>query len=136
MNDWVNPTGGRIRGQDPQGDGRYGAPRGNRTHTGTDYIGVPGQLVYAVIGGCIDRIGRVYSDDVMYRYVAITSGNKEVRELYVLPNEMIVVGRSIVVGQEIGTLQALHPRYRGIINHVHVDIRIDDNLVNPEDFIL
>ena len=132
----INPTGGRVRGHDVQGEGRYGAPRGNRTHTGTDYIGIPGQFVYACIDGRINRIGRVYSDSVEYRYVAITSGNKEVRHLYVAPDEMVMIGREVVGGQIIGTLQALHPRYRGISNHIHIDIKIDGTFVNPEDFIL
>ena len=133
----INPTGGRIRGHDVQGEGRYGAPRGNgKTHIGRDYIGVPGQLVYAVINGRIDRIGRVYSDSAEYRYVAITSGNQEVRHLYVAPDEMVVIGRDVVEGQIIGTLQALHPRYRGITNHVHIDIKIDGQFVDPGDFIL
>jgi len=133
----INPTGGKVRGHDVQGDGRYGAPRGSgKTHTGTDYIGIPGQIVYAVVSGLIDRIGRVYSDSAMYRYIAITSDNREVRHLYVEPDDMVIVGRNVGAGQVIGTLQALHPRYRGIINHVHIDIKIDGNFVNPEDFIL
>ena len=134
---WVNPTGLAVRGTDPMGNGAYGAPRGEREHKGTDYLGVPGQTVLWVCDGKVVKIGYPYSDDLRFRYVAFkTSEGHYVRQMYVNPDEWAVVGNEIIVGREAGTLQALHGRYPQIKNHCHIDIKLDGQFIDPETVIV
>ena len=106
------------RGVDIFGSGDFGAPRGDRVHTGTDFRCV----VVAPVAGEVTKIGYPYSDDLSYRYVQITdSDGYDVRCFYVDPS--VQVGDRVVVGTEIGTMQSLQGRYPGIIDHVHVEVR-------------
>jgi hypothetical protein len=133
---WCNPTGGQVRATDRWGAGNFGASRGDRKHTGTDYCGVPGQAVCFVCDGVIEKNGYVYPDDLSYRYVAIrTNRGHLVRHLYVEPGPLTRVGRTVTAGEHAGILQALHPRYENITNHVHVDVLIDGEYLNPEEII-
>jgi len=50
-----NPTGKGIRGTDKHGSGWFGASRGNRIHTGADFICVPGQDISAPFDGKMGR---------------------------------------------------------------------------------
>ena len=43
---------------------------------------------------------------------------------------------TLLVGEEIGTLQALHGRYPQITNHCHIDISLDGQFINPESLIV
>jgi len=130
---WVNPTGLAVRGTDPMGSGEFGASRGDRAHKGTDYTGIPGQVILAVCTGEVVKIGHVYGDDLSFRYIALKSEEgHHVRHLYVKPSAVIAVGVQVIAGEEIGTLQALHGRYPQITNHCHIDIKLDGVWVNPE----
>lgn len=134
---WVNPTGGRVRGDDPMGNGAFGAPRGDREHKGTDYTGIPGQIILAVCTGEVVKVGHVYPDDLSFRYIAVKSDEgHHVRHLYVKPSGVIAVGVQVLVGEEIGTLQALHGRYPQITNHCHIDIKLDGQYIDPETVIV
>nr|VFJ50505.1 MAG: Peptidase family M23 [Candidatus Kentron sp. DK] len=133
---WSNPTGGKVRGDDRWGGGRFDSPRGNRPHEATDYVAEPGQNVVAVTGGKIDKIGYAYGDDLSYRYVRISTPDGYVaRQLYVNPAEGIVPGAQVTAGQVIGISQALGSRYPGITEHVHVDITRNGAPVNPTTLI-
>ena len=133
---WVNPTGGRVRGKDPRGNGGFGAARVDRQHMGTDYSGVPGQTVIWVCSGEVVKIGYPYSDDLRFRYVAFkTDEGHYVRQLYVKPFREITIGMPVKVGWDAGILQALHGRYQSITNHCHVDIQLDGQYIDPEHLI-
>ena len=136
---WVNPTGGNVRGCDPKwGCGDFGARRtginGTYPHEGADYTAQPGQSVGSVVDGTVSRLGYPYGDSKYYRYVEITSPNGEVvKHMYVGPG--VSVGAKVKAGDVIGTAQSLQPRYPGITDHVHIEIRKNNQLVNPESII-
>jgi len=127
---WVNPTNGFIRQCDSKGCGHYGASRGDRRHTGVDYIATPDQAVKAITSDTVTIIGHTYSDDLSFRYVTIEADNGlVVRQLYVLPS--VVTGMRVNAGDVIGTYQRLGIRYPGITEHVHIDIWIDNGTTRP-----
>ena len=133
---FVNPTGKGVRGCDEQGCGGYNASRGSRSHRGTDYSAAPGQDVLAISDGIITKIGYPYGDDISYRYIQIDSSDGyQIREFYITPNRDINFGSSVRVGQVIGTAQSLQPRYPNITDHIHVEIRLNEKLIDPASVI-
>jgi len=111
-----------IRGADAQGEGHFGASRGNRLHVGADFVAEVGSPVRAPISGVVNRVGYCYSDDLTYRLVEIVNEDYVCRVLYVLP--AIAEGTQVDAGDVIGTAQDLRPRYRGITPHVHCDLAL------------
>lgn len=129
--DWPSPTGQDERGCDAFGCGDYGASRGSRDHRGIDYAATPGEDVVAVIGGEVTRIGWPYAN-ADYRYIEITSDDGYVvREMYVSPDANLVVGSQVTQGEVIGTVQSLQPRYPGITDHIHVEVRENGVVIDP-----
>ena len=128
---WPSPTGQGERQCDGFGCGHYGASRGTRDHRGIDYEAVAGADVVAVIGGEVTRIGWPYAN-ANYRYIEITTQDGYVvREMYVSPNANLVVGSQVIQGEVIGTVQSLQPRYPGITDHVHVEVRENGVVIDP-----
>lgn len=137
--DFANPTNGFVRGEDAYGFGHFGASRdhGRRAHKGVDYIAAPGDAVLAPVSGTITRIGDAYRSRSGYHFVEVRdeAHGMLVRVYYVAPS--VNVGDAITAGDEIGTAQDLSRRYRGITNHVHVELfspegrRIDAAAVLP-----
>lgn len=129
-----------IRIVDNWGRGDYGAPRGSRKHKGKDFCCAPGSEILAHKHGRVTKIGYPYDDDEDhdgkpdYTYVEIEDprGNK-CRYFYVKP--LVTVGDMIATGQLIGTSQALGPKYDGISEHVHIEVKDKDGVFfDPEDY--
>jgi peptidoglycan LD-endopeptidase LytH len=122
--DFVNPTGGDMRGHDAYGSGQFGASRdgGDRHHVGVDYVAQAGQEVKAPISGYVSRIGYPYDDDSRLRYVEITNPalNYTARAFYVSPS--VNVGDAVQLGDVIGKAASLQTRYSGITDHVHLEV--------------
>jgi len=137
--DLANPTNGFVRGTDAYGHGYFGASRdhGRRAHKGVDYVAAPGDVVHAPVSGKVTRIGDAYRSRSGYHFVEVRDETHGmlVRVYYVAPS--VAVGDAIIAGEEIGTAQDLRNRYRGITNHVHVELfdhagtRIDAASVLP-----
>lgn len=108
----------RPRGTDKFGSGHFGASRGGRTHTGTDYC----VQVVAPTNGKVTKIGYPYAEDLSFRYVQITDSNGyDVRVFYVEP--IVGVNQIVSQGEPIGSLQTLQKRYPGIQDHIHVEVK-------------
>lgn len=119
---------------DAAGDGRYGAPRGSRSHNGIDYECKPGAPVLAIASGTISKLGYCYGDDLSWRYVEIRAvdGFKH-RLFYVDP--IVEVGDTVDSTTPIGRAQDISKRYpdRGMLPHVHYELKdLDGNFINPE----
>ena len=129
----TNPTDQGVRGCDKQGCGGYGASRdgGTRKHLGVDYIADPGQDVVAIAGG---TVARLLSGD--YDGIVVGDGQGiSYQILYLNVDKSLEIGTTVRAGQVLGTAQDITGHYRGITNHVHVKLRVDYKVVNPEDYI-
>lgn len=125
--DFANPTGGEPRGHDDFGDGEFGSSRdrGSRRHEGVDYVAAAGQNVTAPISGFVTKIGRAYDNDKRLTFVEITNPalGYVARAFYVDPE--VREGDAVQLGQSIGSAESLQRRYRGITNHVHLELLRD-----------
>lgn len=125
----------KLRGKDPTGNGWYGASRGSREHKGVDYLGNPGDEVFACASGKI-RIGRVYSNPSKSEFTLVEIKNKTytIKQMYVKP--IVKNGDIVKCGQTIGILQAIGDFYGdGMPNHCHVGIWKNGLLTDPEPII-
>ena len=119
-----------FRSTDKYGSGEFGAPRGDHSHNGIDFVVAPLQPVLALVEGTVTKLGYPYTDDLSYRYVQVTDldGN-DVRYFYTLPT--VEVGDTISIGDMLGTAQDLGERYPGITPHVHLEIKQGREYLNP-----
>jgi hypothetical protein len=122
--DIANPTGQAPRGEDAYGEGAFHASRdgGAREHEGVDYVATAGQAVEAPISGYVSKIGYAYPDDQTLKFVEIDNPalHLTARVFYVDPS--VNVGDAVAVGRPIGQAHSLQVRYRGITDHVHLEI--------------
>jgi peptidoglycan LD-endopeptidase LytH len=135
--DIANPTGHAPREVDAYGQGRFHASRdgGAREHEGVDYVATPGQTVEAPISGYVSKVGFAYPDDQTLRYVEIDNPalHLTARVLYVDPQ--VAVGDTVAIGHPIGLAHSLQRRYRGITDHVHLEIAEGGRKVDAETLI-
>ena len=117
-----------IRASDNWGDGHYGASRGmRRKHKGIDYACYPGTTIKSIKYGQVTKLGFPYDDDEDgdgkpdFDYVEITdpAGNRA-RYFYVKP--CVAAGDMIQSGQDIGVTQELGKKYKGITEHLHLEV--------------
>lgn len=117
------------RRSDGWGSGWYGAPRGEREHSGIDFLAEAGGIIYSPVSGMVTKHGICYSRSD-YNYIQITDNKgNHVRLFYVEP--MVVIGTFIEKGAPTGILENLQVRYhkddthgRPIPNHCHVEIKL------------
>ncbi len=121
---------------DSFGCGYYGASRGDRNHNGVDHACSPKSLIFAPVSGEVTKIGYPYSDDLSFKYVQITTKQQyNVRVFYVDPD--VKVGELITKDTIIGSSQKLGDRYKGITEHVHLEVKnLLGEHINPSDINL
>ena len=126
--------GMKKRGQDQYGSGSFGALRdgGKRKHEGVDYESRAGDLVMSPMAGTLTREFQVYKDDSRYRGIEIKNdkGTHVVKIFYVTAQGKIP--RVVRAGDGIGFAQNLSPKYAGITNHIHIELRVNGQLENVE----
>ena len=138
QDDFANPTGKDLRACDEFGCGAFGSERdaGGRRHEGVDFDAAAGQAIDAPMSGFVSKIGLAYPGDQRFHYIQITNPalHYEARVFYVDP--AVHEGEAIHIGQAIGRDHSLQARYRGITNHVHLEIeRIGGRKLDPTRFI-
>lgn len=128
----------RKRHSDKWGAGHFNAPRGNRSHSGIDYLCEPGAVIMSPCDGEVTKLGYPYGDDLSFRYVEITDRHHARHRLfYVEPS--LSVGDHIAEGDHVGEAQDLTKRYdtpeKGpILNHIHYEIMVGKSHVDPETY--
>ncbi len=131
----VNPSGGKLRGQDKFGDGHYGASRdgGSRKHMGIDILTTIGQDLVSPVDGTATYVkGTKGTVDIIPSNK--TLGITKIRLLYI--NSDLKVGTSfpVVAGQTvIGTAANLETLgySKGMTPHTHVQVRKNDQWIDP-----
>jgi murein DD-endopeptidase MepM/ murein hydrolase activator NlpD len=120
---------------DSAGHGYYGAPRGDRTHSGVDYLCRPGGVVYAPVSGTVSNLGYPYADDLQWRYVQITDeAGDDHRLFYCLP--VVSDGDYVHRGDVIAEAQDISERYpgQGMSPHIHYEVKQPDGAYrDPEE---
>lgn len=133
-NDWdyiVTPQ--KIR-NDVIGKGAFNEPRGDRKHQGIDLLANLGQYVHTPIPGKVVRYAAPYPEDSRFNGVLIQGSGEyaayQVKIFYIKPS--VSPGQTLAMGSVVGTAQSIKLRYgSNALDHVHVEIRKDGELVNP-----
>jgi len=136
--DIANPTGQAPREADAYGEGRFHASRdgGEREHEGVDYVSTTGQAVKAPISGYVSKIGYAYPDNQTLRYVEIDNPALHLTARVFYVNPQVTVGETVAVGHPIATALSLQQRYRGITDHVHLEIAESGRKVDAQTLIV
>jgi murein DD-endopeptidase MepM/ murein hydrolase activator NlpD len=120
-----------LRISDDFGLGHFGAPRGSRTHRGTDYKAITGTSVKAPFLGYISKIGFAYVGNTEQKYIEVTSikqTNKRVRIFYI--KNPLAVDNIVEEGAHIANVGNISKKYdtatRKMDNHIHYETIIDD----------
>jgi murein DD-endopeptidase MepM/ murein hydrolase activator NlpD len=124
----------RMRGQDSQGFGYFGASRsgGARKHEGIDFVCTPGEAVYSPVTGTLQRYSDPYGDG-RFGGVFIVGDQLSVKMFYLSP--LVPVGAKVRRGQQIGTAQQISKKYPGITEHIHLEAYNGNVLVDPTGLI-
>lgn len=136
-----SPTGRlTVRGLDAYGGGMYHAARTTgdvqRLHLGVDLVCKPGQILVAPTDGLITRVGYAYPGDLRYHSVHIQPNGEptiDIKLLYVACDrtELEKVERGLALGRS----QDLELKYPGITQHVHVEIVVGGEHVDPMQYL-
>jgi len=138
------PNGEIMRDCDPQGCGYYGAPRGNRKHEGVDIVSLPNEIVFAPFKCKITKFGTVYSSTSNFKYIEFKGFGLlsvfKIRVFYAIPfsDELlnVMVGSVLSKGSPMGTTQNISAYHGGgMINHLHIAVRLFRKTINPTKFI-
>ena len=132
---FISPTGLGIR-VDADGDGHFGAKRGERKHRGVDFLCLPGQIIWSPIEGMAMRHAHPYADQE-YDGLLISGDGMQVMVLYFKPNEELI-GTYIQQHQGIGIAEDVTKRYPKAVHmqpHVHVNTIVNEEYVDCVQFM-
>lgn len=120
----------RIR--DKFGSGQYGASRDKkqREHKGIDIITVAGEEIYCPFDGNILRQTFPYKDSNLEGIFLQGVGSWQGYEAKVFYVKGIISGK-IEKGQYIAHAQDLTERYPEITNHLHFEVKLRDEYIDP-----
>lgn len=125
----------KARGCDPQGCGHYGAPRGTRKHEGFDFLIAPHSSFTFPFDVKILRTG-IVSTDKPFRLIELTPTKLftniiKIKVMYCdldqyQVNDIVRSGYPIAMSQDNKSYYG-----GGMQNHLHVEVRIGNQLINP-----
>lgn len=101
----------RIR-SDKWGDGKFGARRagGKKFHDGVDLVTTPGEKVFSMQSGIVEKYELCYLSDPRWRGIQIANANIRTEIWYMTPISGLI-GKFIETGQHIGFSQDISQRY-------------------------
>ena len=128
-----------IRGCDQQGCGYFGAKRKGHKHEGIDYITTPFQDVPIPFDCVFQRIAKPYADDNTLTGVFCQGIGRykdySFKMFYVTPN-ISKLNRELKKGQIIGHAQDITNKYKGITNHIHLQVYKNNKIINPKEILI
>lgn len=130
-----------IRGWDAFGSGAFGASRGTRKHQGLDLIIQKGDQVISPINGVFNRWALPYASDPKYKGFEILGTGEHagyaLKVFYATPLPSMKKGTTLQAGRTpVATAQDLREKYGSKMTpHIHVEIRKNGVLINPETYI-
>ncbi len=129
-NMYQNPLKKMVIRQDSSGSGNFWKSRLGHYHEGIDLECVQGETVFSPITGKIIRKAYPYSTDKRFEGCVIENETSEVKIFYMVCNR---VGQEVKAGEPIGVTQAINTKYSAAMkNHIHLEIRENGILQNPE----
>lgn len=132
----ANPLDGDlVMRNDTQGQGHFGASRGERKHEGLDILCNLGDTLYTPINGKIQRQRfQVYSDTAKKEFVGVEIIN-DIYKIWIFYAECFLEkGTTIEAGQAIAKCQARGKYNNAMNDHIHIQIWKHGVLVNPIDY--
>jgi hypothetical protein len=125
-----SPVPGPVVRNDKWGDGTFGAKRGSKVHDGLDLVVVPGQPIFSMIDGAVEKYEQCYLSDA--KWTGIQIANTQVRvELWYMEALPDLVRRFVQAGQMVGYAQNISEKYpptekipHEMTPHIHVRVTL------------
>lgn len=142
MSEFTSPLGLMVRGEDKYGSGAFGAARTKdgapHPHYGLDLVTIPGQVIMLPAPLKCVRSAIPYADgidaDVLKGILLEAADGLQVKILYMAPDDKLM-GGWWPRGKAIGVAQSLQNRYPGITNHVHFEVWVHGERVDPGPYL-
>jgi hypothetical protein len=116
---------------DEWGNGQFGARRGTKKHDGVDLIVTPGQPIFSMISGAVEKYEQCYLHDSRWRGVQIANTQLRVELWYMDPRNTVAVDEFVNAGQMIGVAQDISVKYpptkkipHDMTPHIHVRVTL------------
>ncbi len=124
---YILPFGNLLQKAYSDGKPAYSITMGDwRTHDGADFAGKQGERVKALADGTVTAV----EESSLWGTVITVDHGMEVLSRYCGVKAAVKAGDTVKVGDTIGTLEAI-PCEAGDAPHLHLEMQIDGNLVNP-----
>jgi hypothetical protein len=125
-----SPVPGPVVRDDKWGKGHFGSPRGSKAHDGLDLVVVPGQPVFSMIEGVVEKYEQCYRSDP--RWTGIQIANTQLRvELWYMEPLHIKVNQFVRAGELLGAAQNISTKYPPtpkipypMTPHIHVRVTL------------
>jgi len=143
-----SPVPGPVVRNDGWGQGHFGAPRGSKKHDGTDLVVIPGQPIYSMIDGTVEKYERPYLHDPRWSGIQIANAQLRV-EIWYMDPVYAPIDKFVQAGELIGVAQDISIKYpptekipHVMMPHIHLRVTLrafttiaDGRYVSFEQFI-
>jgi len=116
---------------DEWGSGHFGARRGSKKHDGLDLIVTPGQPIFSMIDGTVEKYEQCYLHDTRWKGVQIANAQLRVELWYMDPTNTVAVDEFVQAGQMVGVAQDISIKYpptekipHDMTPHLHVRVTL------------
>jgi hypothetical protein len=116
---------------DGWGRGGFGANRGRKQHDGLDLVVTPGQPIFSMIDGTVEKYEQCYLSDTRWTGIQIANTQLRVELWYMKPTKTEVkVGQFVQAGEYLGKAQDISKKYpptdvEGTMTpHIHVRLTL------------
>jgi hypothetical protein len=128
----ASPTGAMpLVRNDGWGEGMFGSKRGSKQHDGIDLIVTPGQPIFSMIDGTVEKYEQCYRSDTRWTGIQVANTLLRVELWYMEPTKTEVkVGQFVLSGQYLGKAQDISVKYpptdvEGTMTpHIHVRVTL------------
>ena len=126
-----SPTGEwPVVRNDGWGQGRFGSRRGSKKHDGLDLVVTPGQPIFSMIDGTVEKYEQCYLSDNRWHGVQIANSLLRVELWYMEASNTVAVGEFVLAGQMVGVAQDISVKYPptdaegDMTPHLHVRVTL------------
>jgi murein DD-endopeptidase MepM/ murein hydrolase activator NlpD len=103
-----------------------------------DIVASMGEAVYAPIDAKVVRVAYPYATDMSLTGVVLEGVGRHAGytvKIFYMSADQQLIGKRVSAGDRIGTAQSLLTRYQGIKNHIHLELRQNGLVVDPQQLI-